>query len=494
MTKIDKQETFTEHIEKKEIDSSSEVSENQATAGPRVPVIKSDAERKFIKKLNWTLLPIAWAIVFIQFADKAALSKAAVLGMLKDTNTTKSQYSLLGSIFYVGFILFQIPNAYLIQRLPTSKYLGSLIVCWGISVIGTAFCQNYAQLMACRVLLGFFEAATYPCLLMTLTSLYRRQEQSACLGFLWMSNGSGTIFSVIVTYGIVKTLDGVHGIQAWRWNYLVFGIITVVIGIITFIFLIDTPYSKWLKLTEEEKKIVEERIQDNAVVKDKVVKIHHYWEALREPRYYLIVIAAIANNLSNGGLVTFSTPFIATLGFVSLDAILLQIPSATMSVLFIFLAVFLHRKTGKLSIASTVSGLIAMLGCLLLAVLPHTAVKLLGYYLTWAYNGTYVVLLTIIASNVSGYSKKVFYNASVMVAYTVGNFVGPLVMLDNEAPVYLSGMIVFIIGNFVIVVCLLLSVYLMHRVNKQRLANGVSKTDAHLDLTDKEDPNFIYKL
>ncbi|CAO3614717.1 unnamed protein product [Cunninghamella echinulata] len=364
----------------------------------------------------------------------------------------------------------------------------------GISVACTALCQNYTQLIVCRVLLGFFEAATYPCLLMTLTSLYRRQEQSACLGFLWMSNGSGTVFSVIVTYGIARTLDGAHGIAAWRWNYLIFGILTVFIGIITFFFLIDTPYSKWLKLTEEEKKIVEERIQDNAVVKDKVVKVHQYWEALREPRYYLIVIAAIANNLSNGGLVVFSTPFVASLGFVSLDAILLQIPSATMSVVFIFLAVFLHRKTGKFSVACTVCGLIAMLGCLLLAVLPHTEIKLLGYYLSWAYNGTYVVLLTIIASNVSGYSKKVFYNASVMVAYTIGNFIGPLVMVEHEAPGYISGMIVFVAGNLAIVLCLLLSIFLMYRVNKQRLANGVTKTDAHLDLTDKEDPNFIYKL
>ncbi|CAO3621459.1 unnamed protein product [Cunninghamella blakesleeana] len=487
------------HIEKREVDKSSSYNDDgsdneKITSAPHAAVIKSEAERKFVKKLNWTLLPIAWSIVFIQFADKSALAKAAIMGMLEDTHTTPSQYSLLGSIFYVGFIAFQIPNSYLIQRLPTSKYLGSLIVLWGISVLGTAFCQTYGQLLACRILLGFFEAATYPCLLMIFSSLYRRQEQSACLGFLWMSNASGTIFAVLVTVAIIKTLDGAHGVGLWRWNYIIFGIMTIVIGILTFFFLVDTPHSKLLRLTEEEKDIVEQRIQDNSVVKDKIVKVHHYWEALREPRFYLITLSAFANNLSTGGLVVFSTPFIKSLGFDVLESILLNIPSSTFSVLFTFLAVYLHRKTGKFSVAVTVCGVIAMIGCILLAVLPHTGIKLIGYYLAWAFNGSYVVILTIVSSNVSGYSKKVFYNAAVMIGYTLGNFVGPLVMLAKEAPNYRTGMIVFVAGNLVVVLSVLTIIYLMYRVNKQRLAAGVTKTDAHLDLTDREDSNFIYKL
>ncbi|CAO3614721.1 unnamed protein product [Cunninghamella echinulata] len=103
------EKTEIDYIEKTDIASINNGSEKGiAVSAPQVPVVKSEAERRLVKKLNWMLLPIAWAIVFIQFADKSALSVAAVLGMLKDTNTTKGQYSLLGSIFYVGFILFQV--------------------------------------------------------------------------------------------------------------------------------------------------------------------------------------------------------------------------------------------------------------------------------------------------------------------------------------------------------------------------------------------------
>ncbi|CAO3621467.1 unnamed protein product [Cunninghamella blakesleeana] len=410
------------------------------------PVVKSKAEKEFVKKLNWTLLPLAWAIVFIQSADKSALGTAAIMGLLTDVDLSPSQYSLLG----------------------------------------TAFCKTYNQLLACRIILGLFEAPTYPCLFMVFSSLYRRQEQSACLGFLWVSNGLGAVFVAVIIVAIIKTLDGAHGISLWRWNYIILGTITIVI--------VDNPHSKLLRLTEEEKTIVEERIQDNAVVKDKTVKVHHYWEALREPRFYLIMIATFANFLSIGGMVVFNKLFIKSLGFDTLETILLNIPTSIMSGLFTILAVYLHRKTKKFSIAITVSGLIAMIGCILLTVLPHTGIKLFGYYLSWGNGGSYVVILTIVSSNVSGYSKKVFYNAAVMIGYTLGNFVGPLVMLAKEAPDYRSGMIVFVAGNLVVVLSVLTIVYLMYRSNKKRLAIGVTKTDAYLDLTDREDSNFIYKL
>lgn len=82
-----------------------------------------------------------------------------------------------------------------------------------------------------------------------------------------------------------------------------------------------------------------------------------------------------------------------------------------------------------------------------------------------------------------------------MVAYTLGSFVGPLVMLDYEAPAYRSGMIIFVVGNLVVVACICLSLFLMKRTNTKRIPNRAGgKTDAHLDLTDKQDANFVYKL
>lgn len=278
------------------------------------PFEKSEAEKKLVRKINMTLLPFIGAIVFIQFVDKSTLSISAVLGIIKNTGLVGDQYSWLGSFFYLGFIAFQIPNNYLLQKFSIHRYLGTLVFLWGIVMCCTALCHNFAQLAVCRVLLGVLEAGTYPSLLLILNTVYRRSEQSAAYGFLWLSNGAGTMIGSSCAYGIAH-INNARGIDSWRWPYIIWGSLTILFGIIAFFFLPDSPDSFMFRLTEEEKRIVVERTKDNAVVRVEEIKLYHIWEALREPRLWLLSISTFFNNLHNGGLVVFSTLIVNSLGF-----------------------------------------------------------------------------------------------------------------------------------------------------------------------------------
>ncbi|KAI8062103.1 major facilitator superfamily domain-containing protein [Gongronella butleri] len=457
--------------------------------GARAPVVKSAEERKLVRKLNARILPFVFLAAFVQFADKSALSFAAILGLYNDTGITATEFSLLGSIFYAGYIAFQLPNSYLMQKFPIKKYLGTLLVLWGISVACTALCRNFVQLLVCRVILGLCEACTYPCLYIVVNSHYRRQEQSTVFAFLWLSGGMGSILSTLICYGIAHVT-----VSPWKWNYVVLGVLTVLIGVMTFFFLPDTPLSPCLQLTDDEKKIVAMRTLDNAVVREKEVKWYQYRECLREPRLYLVFLFACCNNLTNGGIVVFSNPFIQGLGFSALNTILLQLPTNLMTVIYCTTAVLVHRKTNSFAAGTAVCAGAGLVGCILLNVLPHTGIKLLGAYLAWGFNGCQVMLLSMIAANVSGYSKKLMYNAIATIGYTVGCFVGPLVMLAREAPVYRTGWSVFAAGYFVVIVCMATISFMAARTNKKRIARGISYTDPALNLTDREDKNYIYKL
>lgn len=94
---------------------------------------------------------------------------------------------------------------------------------------------------------------------------------------------------------------------------IILGGITFLFGIIFFLFLVDSPTSKFLRLTPEEEQVVKHRTIDNSTVITKEIKYHQMIEALKEPRFYCFIFFSLLINLQNGALNTFSA--IITTGF-----------------------------------------------------------------------------------------------------------------------------------------------------------------------------------
>ncbi|OAD08409.1 hypothetical protein MUCCIDRAFT_32172, partial [Mucor lusitanicus CBS 277.49] len=427
--------------------------------------------------------------------DKSTLSVAAVLGILEETHMNKTQYSWLGALFFLGYFAFQLPNNYLLQRIPIGRYLGILLILWGIITALTALAQDFTQLAVCRTLLGLFEGGTYPAILLIFNTMYRRCEQSAALGFVFLSNAVGSVVGTAASVGIAK-MDNSHGISTWKWQAcLTVYSITVSMGFIAFFMLVDGPNFWLLRITKDEKAIMRERTNDNAVVRRSKIEYHQYWEALKEARFWLICLTVLCDNLQNGGLILYSTVLVHGLGFDSITSILLQVPNGVFTVIYIAIAVFIHRRTHQLIFTACGLSAISMVGCLLLATLPNTAIKLIGYYLTWAQVGSYVLTLTILTSTVSGYSKKIFYNSAVMIFYTIGNFAGPLMIVDSQAPSYYGAMWGYLGCNVTAMLCLLSVRCWLSNLNKSRMdQKSNTPTDVYLNLTDREDRNFMYNL
>ncbi|SAM03743.1 hypothetical protein [Absidia glauca] len=451
----------------------------------------SDEEKRLVRKISWTLLPLIWCIVFVQFVDKSIMSVAAVTGLFEDTHINKSQYSWASSVIYLGYLVYQVPNNILIQRLPHAKYLGVLIFLWGVVVAATCVVDSFQQLMGVRFLLGLFEAGTNPILYIILNALYRRSEQSSVFGFILISSGSGSSIGAAIGYGIVQTLDYKNGWRAWRWSYLIFGICTTVLGVIVFFLLIDTPTSKLLRLTETEQAIVKKRTEDNKVIKSKTIKKEQIWEAFKEARFWCLNLAVLFNAMENGGMLSYAVILVQGLGFNSQEAILLNIPSGMASVLFICIAIYLARRSNQTIYTSIGMTGVSLIGLIVLMANESNGGKLAGYYLTWALTAAQAMMITIIGNNVSGYTKKVTYNSGLVVFNTLGNFIGPLVMANS----FMVGLIVYIVGSVISAILLLYIRWNMLHINNQRKDQRLGeKTDPSLDYTDRQDVNFVYRL
>lgn len=200
----------------------------------------------------------------------------------------------------------------LIQKLTLKKYIGSVIVIWGLVLLLTYLGHTFSQLAALRFLLGFFEAGIYPCCIMLISSLYRRKEQAGRIGIVYICNGVAMAFGGLIGYGI-GYMDGAGGLRAWQWIMIILGAITILFGIISFLFMVDNPKADVLKLTPEEEKVVDSRMRDNAVVRSREIKFSHIRESLKEPRFYIFCLCSMLINFQNSVLNTYSS--IITKGF-----------------------------------------------------------------------------------------------------------------------------------------------------------------------------------
>ncbi|CDH51828.1 mfs allantoate transporter [Lichtheimia corymbifera JMRC:FSU:9682] len=481
---------FHEHIQSSASDDIS-----SAERGGSAP---SDAEKRVVRKINMAFVPMVCLIIFTQYMDKSVLNFSGIMGIY-ETGISHDQFAWLGSMFYVGFLVIQIPNQYFIQRVQISKYLGTILVIWGACLALTALARNFSQLAGLRFLLGFWEGTTYPAIFLLISTLYRRSEQVLWYGTVFQCNAATGIFGGLISYGIAN-MDGERGLRAWRWCNIIWGAFTFSLGFLFFFFLPDRPKSRWFRLTAEEEKIVEERTLDNAVVQNKKIKMSHVYEALREPRLYCYFFLSLLLNLQNGALTLFSSQITTSMGFSALNTVLLSIPHAFATIILLANVMFLSKRYNDICYVGMLSTSIVMIGAILLAAIPPSPGQLAGIYLGTS-SPSYTMLQTSISSNVSGYTKKIFYTSCNLLAYCLGNFIGPLMMVEKEAPRYIGGLTGYAVADLI---CILLFAYLRWSMGRENKRREKLKEEGKIppppenridyDLTDKEDLNFVYRL
>ncbi|KAG2183137.1 hypothetical protein INT43_006132 [Umbelopsis isabellina] len=481
-------------VEKQDVAHLEGVKAQPTAADPNYKAKISKAEKKLLRKIDMRILPYLCAVGFFQFLDKMTLSYSSVLGIIQDTHLQGAEYGALGSIFYVGYLAMQVPNSFMMQRIPLAKLVGGIVFLWGGVIALTALGSNFQQLAGLRFLLGFLEACVNPNFILLTNTFYRKQEVASRIGAWWLVNGLCTAFGGLIGYGIGH-MEGVAGLHAWQWIMIILGIVTSILGVVVFFFLLDDPRSPRFNFTEEEKMIMEERLRDNGIKRSNEVKWDQVKECFRDPKTYVWFFLAVLINMTNGALTTFSSLITVGLGFSGLNSILLQIPSGFMDAILILLGNWIHGRTGDTLYTCAGLMFVSELGLIFLAVLPGS-VKLLGLYLVYGYAAAYVLFMSSIASNTNGYTKKIWTNAIVLVGYTVGNIIGPLIMTSNQAPEYIGGLVGCIGASFVAILLMIGVRFYMGRINKRKAVGTPKGQMGHSeeDITDVLDPNYVYRL
>ncbi|KAF3897686.1 Thiamine pathway transporter [Trichophyton interdigitale] len=455
--------------------------------------LSSVDEKALLRKIDWMIVPLMWACYNLQYVDKVLINFASIMGLLEDAHLDTNQYSYLGLAFYVSYLFFELPTGYLMQRLPTAKYLGANLILWGTVVALNCAAKNFAGLLVLRLLLGCFEASVAPSLILITGMWYKKKEQPARMGFWYSGTGTATIIGALSAYGLLFYTG--ERFKPWQVMFLIFGLITIFTGILVVLFLPDNPMTS--RLTEAEKVYAIERLRENQTgVENKHFKIKQFKEVFEDPQTYLLTLITTAGLVPNAAISQFQSLIIKAIGYTPKQTQLLSIPSGVVNMIAIVAATLLAARFGKRTLFMVAVLIPSLLGACMLAFFDntHPAAKLAGNYLTHCNNAFLPLTYSIITANYAGHTKKVTMNAIILMAFCLGNILGPLTFKDKDAPEYVPAKLTIVVTMSITIVSIfVLRLYYKYE-NKRRdrkLEEGqVQPAADFLDITDRENLSF----
>jgi sugar phosphate permease len=173
--------------------------------------------------------------------DRANIGNAKIEGLSEDLHLTGNQYNVVLALFFIPYILLEVPSNVLLRKFKRpSYYLGSLVTIWGIIMTMHGVVSNFGGLLAVRLLLGVFEAGFYPGAIYLCTFWYMPKELATRIAYFYCTSALSGAFSGLLAAAIAQ-MDGVGGYEGWRWIFLLEGIATTLLGVLCFFFLVDSP-------------------------------------------------------------------------------------------------------------------------------------------------------------------------------------------------------------------------------------------------------------
>ena len=217
-------------------------------------------ERKLLIKIDWHLMPVLCVLYLLAFLDRVNISNANIFGLSQELDLVRdNRYNTALVIFFVPYILFEIPSNVILKKLKPNVWLSGCMFMFGLVTICQGLVQNYSGLLTTRFFLGLFETGMFPGCFYLIGMWYRRQEAQKRYSFFFSSTTLAGAFGGLLAAAIGK-MDGMLGHRGWRWIFILEGVLTCVVAIFFFWMIPNFPEdAKWLK--EDERQYVKARLQ-----------------------------------------------------------------------------------------------------------------------------------------------------------------------------------------------------------------------------------------
>lgn len=269
------------------------------------PTNLTPLQQRVINKLFRRLIVFLFILFVFSFLDRTNIGFAG-LTMPKDLGLTNAEFGKSISFFYIAYVIFGIPANMILDKVGARRWIAIIMVLWGIASTATMFATGANSLYILRMLVGITEAGFLPGMLVYLTywfpAYYRARANALFMIAMPVTMTFGSLIS-----GYILTFDGIAGLKGWQWLFLLEGFPSVILGVITWFYLNDSPdKANWLQ--DEEKQCLADMmhadhlklVQPWGAASQHALQKRSLWREIFTPVVLLYILAyfCLTNTLS----------------------------------------------------------------------------------------------------------------------------------------------------------------------------------------------------
>ncbi|PWY94962.1 MFS general substrate transporter [Aspergillus sclerotioniger CBS 115572] len=463
---------------------------------------KAKIDRALVWKLDLRLIPWLSLLYLVSFLDRTNVGNAKLAGLQKDLHMTNSQYNAVLTIFFASYSIFEPVTNVLLKRMRPSVFIPIIMAIWGICMTFMGLVHNFSGLMAVRWFLGLTEAGLFPGVGYFLSCWYKRSEFGVRMAIFFSAAALAGSFGGLLAAAIAL-MDGVGGKSGWSWIFILEGLATIIIGVLSFWMVYDFPDEAKFLSEADRKRVLRRLMADNqASSGHEKFQMTYFWSSLKDWKTYTSAIIFMG---ADGALYAFSlfTPTIIKelVRYTAIQAQLFSVPPYAAAAIVTVTIGFIADRTRQRGICNIAVSLVGIAGFSLLLGAKSAGARYAGTFL--GAMGIYPAIANTISwasNNTEGVYKRGVTLGIVIGWGNLNGIVSSNIYRGNDAPQFYPGhgtvlayLVVFLFGGSV------MQYLLLRRENAKRRrgerdhwVQGLAASEIEV-LGDKR-PDFMYTL
>jgi MFS transporter, ACS family, tartrate transporter len=416
----------------------------------------AEVERSARRRIARRLLPFLWFLYVIAFLDRVNVAYAA-LEMSHDLAFSDRVFGLGAGIFFIGYVLLEIPGALIVERWSARRWIARIMVSWGIMTALVGLVHTSREFYAARFLLGAAEAGFFPGIIVYLTHWFRQEDRAKVIAAFMTAIPLSNIFGSPVAGQILR----LHwfGLQGWRWLFILEGLPAVLFGVVTLFYLTDWPrQAAWL--TKEECEWITSELERE---KQKKASRRGYtiWQALRQRDVILLTLIYFMGSTGIYGFIIWFPTLLKRASGLSMGKVTLLVALPYIAALLAMVLNAWHSDRTRERRWHTSISLIAAAACLMLAIVvsPHLWIQFAAFIVFAAFLNAYQPTFWTLPTSFLGESAAAASIGLINCVGGLGGFAGPFIMgyLVTRTGSFASGLLWLVVNLFlggILVLCL----------------------------------------